>query len=55
MDSQLKSKETKPEPCLWIRDLEDVFSESGQAYVGEIRKVCLCKECTELRRNNEKM
>lgn len=35
--------------CPWILDLDDWFSEVGQLTVRQIRLVCQCKECKDLR------
>jgi hypothetical protein len=40
---------TKTEPCLWIRDLEDVVSEHGRQTVDYIRATCQCQECKQMR------
>lgn len=35
--------------CLWIRDIDNCFSETGVKIIEEIRKICTCPECTMLR------
>ena len=37
------------DPCLWVRDLDDILSEEGQKTVAAIRQQCQCAECKQLR------